>query len=208
MNMNTVRALGLPGIAVAGVVLLAACGGGGNSGAGTGGEATAGHVKQATAVPLPPTATPGAGKIDFLASAFPKPPGGIHENPVLVATAAAAEGTIIGNPETGEELFASLGCSSCHSTGSDVVTGPGLGGMKDRRAQRVKEIPLIPRGGVGAVGDQATGGMVAIEKYVEDSIVNPGRYVIPGFENLMLKKYKTLPAQDIADLVAYVESLP
>ena len=219
MQKNAVRTLALLAILSATVAALVAGGGGGEpatSAPASGQPAAVPTTRPASdsggAVALPPTATPGGeGKVDFLKDAFPKPPGGIHENPTMAATSAPSEDALIGDLAHGGELFTSEGCAGCHSTGTDVKVGPGLGGMKDRRKQRVAEIPLVPRGGAKAEkggSDQAVGGMVSVERYVEDSIRNPGRYVIPGFENLMGDRFAQLNDQEIADLVAYVESLP
>ncbi len=78
----------------------------------------------------------------------------------------------------GESKFSSLGCNSCHSTGTDKVVGPGLAG-------------------VGSRGDD----------YIRESIIDPAAVIVDGFADIMPKTFATLKESDIADLVAYLKSL-
>ena len=78
----------------------------------------------------------------------------------------------------GESKFSSLGCSSCHSTGTDKVVGPGLAG-------------------VGSKGDD----------YIRESIIDPGAVTVEGFADIMPKTFASLKESDIADLVAYLKTL-
>jgi hypothetical protein len=42
------------------------------------------------------------------------------------------------------------------------------------------------------------------KQFVATSIVNPGNYIQPGYQNVMPTTYGKLPAKQIADLVAFV----
>lgn len=78
----------------------------------------------------------------------------------------------------GQSKFKGLGCSGCHSTGSDKVVGPGLSG-------------------VGSKGDD----------YIRESIVDPAAVIVDGFNDLMPKSFGSLKESDIDDLVAYLKTL-
>lgn len=87
----------------------------------------------------------------------------------------------------GERLFKSESCSACHSTGTRNVTGPGMAGV-----------------GLTAAARDAT---LTADEYLEQSIRDPGAYVVDGFSNLMPKTYSRLPQDDVDDLIAYLKTL-
>ena len=69
-----------------------------------------------------------------------------------------------GGPTDGAALFTSQGCGSCHAfepAGTTAEVGPSLDNLQ-ADAQRAGQ-PL--------------------EQYVHDSIVDPGKYVVPGYSN-------------------------
>lgn len=78
----------------------------------------------------------------------------------------------------GESKFASLGCSGCHSTGTDKRVGPGLAG-------------------IGARGDD----------FIRESIVDPSAAIADGFQDIMPKTFANLKISDLEDLVAYLKTL-
>ena len=88
---------------------------------------------------------------------------------------AVASGPDIAN---GQSKFSSLGCSGCHSTGTNRLVGPGLAGISAR-------------------GDD----------YIRESIVDPSAVITDRFPDIMPKPFATLEDSDIADLVAYLKSL-
>ncbi len=95
-----------------------------------------------------------------------------------------------GDAGNGKILFATnsvFGCSHCHSTGTFKGVGPGLAGVLEQAASRVE-------------------GMSA-EEYIEQSIRDPGAFVVSGFPDNMPKEYGSLPDSDIQDLIAYVSTL-
>jgi mono/diheme cytochrome c family protein len=91
-----------------------------------------------------------------------------------------------GDPAAGKKLFASEGCSGCHTygpAGSHATIGPDL----DKLAQYAK---------------QANKGSLA--EFTQTSITTPGDYIQPGYQNVMPTTFGKLPAKQIADLVAFL----
>jgi cytochrome c551/c552 len=91
-----------------------------------------------------------------------------------------------GDPAAGKKLFASEGCTGCHTyapAGSQATIGPDL----DKLAQYAK---------------QANQG--SLQQFVQTSITTPGNYIQPGYQNVMPTTYGSLPAKQIADLVAFL----
>ena len=88
----------------------------------------------------------------------------------------------------GEKVFLNNQCAVCHSTGTNPVTGPGLAGILERAATRVE-------------------GMSDVE-YIEQSIRDPGAFVVDGFPNVMPDGFGFfIPESDIQDLMAYLKTL-
>jgi len=91
-----------------------------------------------------------------------------------------------GDPAAGKKLFASEGCTGCHTyrpAGSHGTIGPDL----DKLVQYAKQANQGP-----------------LKQFVEMSITTPGAYIQPGFPNVMPTTYGNLPAKQIADLVAFL----
>ncbi|TMM07658.1 MAG: cytochrome c [Actinobacteria bacterium] len=114
---------------------------------------------------------------------------------VVLPTANGVSGTLTrptttalakGDPAAGKKLFASEGCTGCHTfapAGSHGKIGPDL----DKLAQYAKQANQGP-----------------LQQFVETSITTPGAYIQPGFQNVMPTTYANLPAKQIADLVAFL----
>ena len=120
------------------------------------------------------------------------------------APAGSAVGTDIsqtlpeGNAQAGEALATSAGCVGCHIT---TTTGPawnptgGQPGIGERAATRYTEADY-------------TGAATSTEQYLLESIVNPGVYLVPGYQDIMPKTFsESLTPQDAADLIAYLLTL-
>lgn len=103
------------------------------------------------------------------------------------APAPTATPVKAGDAARGQQLFAQNGCSACHRTDSTTLVGPGLAGLAERAGTRVAGQPA--------------------DAYIEESIRDPGKFIVPGFQNLMPATFGALPAADIADLMAYIKSL-
>ncbi len=182
-----------------GTVAAVACGGG--DGATDAGKPGSGAPQKGA---NPPTPTPGGTfKLPSL-----KPASGVPVQPTMAATAAAAEGAIVPDADRGSTLFtSSIGCSGCHSAGTDTIVGPGLAGLKDRAKDRISQIPTAPRG--GSATDAGTGRNLlnTAADYAESSIRDSQRYIVPGFEAVAMPDFSDMNDKDLADLVAYVLSL-
>ena len=90
----------------------------------------------------------------------------------------------------GETLFTAQGCSSCHSTGTNTVVGPGLSGLSKRAGSRVPYQTEI--------------------EYVTKSIRSPNAFIVPDFfPDLMPTTFSaSMTEEEIADVVAYLLKLP
>jgi mono/diheme cytochrome c family protein len=107
------------------------------------------------------------------------------------STAAAPPTAPAGTAAVGKELFASQGCSACHTfmpAGSTGTTGPDLDHL-------------------AADAQKANRG--SLEQYAKESIVDPGAYVVANYPNgVMPTNFASLGDKKIADLVAFLTSGP
>ena len=101
--------------------------------------------------------------------------------------AAQPEGDDLGRE--GAALFVSLGCAGCHN-GSTAVRAPSLAGLYG------KEVHLND----GRV-------VRADEAYLRDSILQPRRDVVAGFEPLMPSFAGLVGEDELQRLIAYIRSL-
>ena len=117
---------------------------------------------------------------------------------ILVAAACGAGSGVIptrdpalpphmADAANGQRLFKNESCSACHSTGTRRVTGPGLAGIGSSAATRNPEL--------------------SADQYIEQSIRNPGEFIVAGFNNIMPKTYSRLARDDVDDLIAYLKTL-
>ncbi len=105
-----------------------------------------------------------------------------------------------GNADHGKTLTESLGCTGCHVT---AAVGPGWLATADPNGQ-----------GIGTRAEERyksaeyTGHATSGQQYLHESIVRPSDFIVPGFTDLMPKTYAaTLTAQDLADIIAYLQTL-
>src|SRR5207245_11805012 len=91
------------------------------------------------------------------------------------------------NSSAVKPVFASAGCGGCHTfkpAGTKASVGPDL----DKLAQYAK---------------QANQG--SLQDFTRASIVNPGAYLQPGFQNVMPATFgQSLKPKQISDLVAFL----
>lgn len=99
-----------------------------------------------------------------------------------------------GDSAHGAEIFAAGArgappCITCHGgADSPFRLAPDLAGIFERAASRVEGL--------------------SAEEYVLQSIIDPEAYLVPGYRALMYPLYgDDLTEQDIADLVAYLQTL-
>lgn len=119
-----------------------------------------------------------------------------------VTTIVSQLETVTGDPARGESLYHNessselrqkLACSGCHIQASN-----GTGPLTDGTFTRVQEVRL---------NDPLLAGYTP-EQYLVESILQPGAYVVPGFQNLMLANFgERISLQDLADLIAYLETM-
>ena len=92
-------------------------------------------------------------------------------------------------PEAGKQLFASLGCSTCHRF--DVQgRGPNLTAVYNK--------PVLLEDGRTVIAD---------ENYVRESILNPTAKIVNGFKPVMPTFQGIVSDEQLNALVAYIKSL-
>jgi cytochrome c oxidase subunit 2 len=106
------------------------------------------------------------------------------------ATAGVAARPGLSLPEKGKALLEKSGCPGCHSIDGTVKIGPSFKGLYGRE--------------VHLEGDRE---VLADEEYIRESIYDPGAKVVKGFPNIMPTFKESLPADDVAAIIAYVKTL-
>jgi len=114
---------------------------------------------------------------------------------LLAMAGCGSEGVVRATPVTvvgtlkqeapGKGIFLVQGCNACHTytpAGAKGTLGPDL----DKLAQYAKQAKQ------------------PLAKFARESIVSPGAYVQKPYQNIMPKKYKSLPASDIQALVDFL----
>lgn len=101
--------------------------------------------------------------------------------------------TVTGDPLNGQLLYnGDLACASCHETSGGVVA-PHTEGTYTRVEETRLNDPVL--------ADYTP------EHYLAESIVMPGNYVVPGYNNVMPSDFgERLTLQELADLIAFLES--
>lgn len=96
--------------------------------------------------------------------------------------------TLSAEEAKGQQLFGQY-CAACHSTvGDAVIVGPPMQGVATRAETRV-------------AGESA-------HEYLVNSILDPGAYLVPGFDDLMPKTWgKTLTGEEMDALVSFLLTL-
>lgn len=108
------------------------------------------------------------------------------------AWAAAGVAAAAGTPaERGKALAEKSGCLGCHSVDGTAKIGPTFLRLYGHK------VPL---------SDGRT--VTADEEYIRESIVEPGAKVVKGYPNVMPTFKTTLSADEIAEIVAYLKTLP
>ena len=112
------------------------------------------------------------------------------------ATSSPMSTPIAGDVERGAQIFAqgqdeTPPCLTCHRVVSGRVgfsVGPNLAGIAEHAGARVA-------------------GLTA-EEYLRQSIIEPHRYIVPGYRDIMYPDYNAhFTEQDIQDLIAYLLTL-
>jgi nitric oxide reductase subunit C len=114
---------------------------------------------------------------------------------VLEVASAASDGDQNALPDDpvarGRNWFKSppANCATCHALEPDVViVGPSLAGIATRAGMRVR-------------------GQTSAE-YIRNSMMNPGEYIVEGFQNVMVQNLADMLSSDqINDITAYLMTL-
>jgi cytochrome c2 len=114
--------------------------------------------------------------------------------PVSLPTPAPASPVTVGDATRGAQIFKqgindAPPCLSCHSLGQSAFSlGPKMIGISQRAGQRVPGL--------------------SAEDYLRQSILDPSAFLVSGYRNIMYPDFKNkLGDQDLADLIAYLETL-
>lgn len=97
---------------------------------------------------------------------------------------------IEGDADSGQALAQSSGCIACHTTDGSPLVGPSWQGLW------MSEAPL--EGGETVTADAA---------YIRTSILSPNEQVVQGFTPTMPSFQGQLDDQEIADIIAYIQTL-
>lgn len=165
-------------VSAVGALTLSACGSVNMSG-----EPETVAEREIAALPTPlPTAVPATSVPETpaldMAATESAPPSESEEIAPAAAQSATEETTLPGDYALGQQLFITE-CAACH--GAQDGAGPKLGGMGERAATRVA-------------------GMSAAE-YVAQSIVDPGAFIVEGYQDVMPKTYAQDLSQDEIDSI-------
>ena len=107
----------------------------------------------------------------------------------LVLLACAPEAPATEPVARGRQLYRSLGCGNCHDPN---LFGQRLGPPLDH----IGTVAATRRAGMGA------------EEYVRQSILDPGAFVVPGYQDSMPRDLgRDLSPTDLDGLVAYLLDL-
>jgi cytochrome c oxidase subunit II len=93
----------------------------------------------------------------------------------------------------GERLLFDRGCVSCHSLDGSAMVGPTYKSLFGSRV-RVRTNGVLHE-------------VIADEKYLGDSIINPGKDVVDGYSNTMPSGRDLLSDKEISDLIQYLKTL-
>jgi len=102
-----------------------------------------------------------------------------------------------GDPQRGEQLTVSLGCTACHAISAEGIgpywpATPEIPGIGTRAELRITQ-------------PDYTGNAQDGHQYLFESVVIPDAFLVANYDNLMPNNYAvTLTDQDMADLIAYL----
>jgi len=111
---------------------------------------------------------------------------GCGDQGIVAPTAKEVVGTVK-QEAPGKALFISIGCGACHTY---QPAGPEANGKIG------PDLDKLP--------DYAKAAKQPLATFVHDSIVDPGKYVQQGFQNVMPKSYNTLAPADLQALVDFL----
>ena len=92
--------------------------------------------------------------------------------------------------EAGKLVYQKKGCADCHTLDGRAKVGPSFQGLFGQSR------PLVGGGSV-----------TAEENYVRDAVLEPGKHVVAGFDNVMPSYQGRLKEEEITALIAFMKSL-
>ena len=129
----------------------------------------------ATSVAFEPTPAPAGTRAQVLA-------GG---DPIAIAALSQPKELPPGSADSGQELYNSLGCTACHTLGSDTLVGPGFQDIYARAATRTD---------------------LSADDYIAESLTKPAAFLVDGFSNVM-QVFDYLSDQEVADIIAFLKTV-
>ena len=92
--------------------------------------------------------------------------------------------------QRGQEIVQSFACTSCHSLGPGVLTGPSWPNLFGKTETLDDGTEVLVDG-----------------PYILESILDPSAKVVQGFFDGVMPTYPTLTDEDIEDIIAFMQSL-
>jgi len=98
-----------------------------------------------------------------------------------------------------DKLFVQSGCAVCH-------TIPGIAPAQGREGPR---LVLGTNGPLRMADPQYQGSATTVREYIQESILNPGVYVVPGYSDRVMPRWygKRLNAMALDRIAEYLENL-
>lgn len=98
-----------------------------------------------------------------------------------------------------DKLFVQSGCAVCH-------TIPGIAPAQGREGPR---LVLGTNGPLRLADPQYRGTATTVREYIQESILNPGAYVVPGYSDRVMPRWygKRLNAMALDRIAGYLEDL-
>jgi cytochrome c2 len=100
------------------------------------------------------------------------------------------EGAATDPAQRGQEVVQSWACTSCHSLGPGVLTGPSWPNLFGKTETLDDGTEVLVDG-----------------PYVRESILDPSAKVVQGFFDGIMPSYPTISDEDIQDIIAFMQSL-
>ncbi len=98
-----------------------------------------------------------------------------------------------------DKLFVQSGCAICH-------TIPGIDSAKGRQGPK---LVLGTNGPIRMADPNYQGSAESVREYIQESILNPGAYVVPGYSDRVMPRWygKRLNARALDRIANYLEGL-
>ena len=141
-----------------------------------------------------PASVPGESNVVESPSQHPKGP-----VPDKAATVSLIDVPLAAGTEPLDKLFVQSGCAVCHSI-------PGIAPAQGREGPR---LVLGTNGPLRLADPQYQGKATTVREYIQESILKPGAYVVPGYSDRVMPRWygKRLNAMALDRIAEYLEGL-